>query len=63
MKDPDVAEDMTDPKTSTEAISRRRVRNEICMSLKRSSIIRNVYMGKNVAEVLVVALFLAINVT
>ena len=32
----DVAEDMYDAKTSTEAISRRRQRNEICVTLKRS---------------------------
>lgn len=63
LQDPDVAEDMTDPKTSTEAISRRRVRNEICISLKRSSIIRNVYVAKNVAEIFLVVLFLVINIT
>ena len=37
--DPDVAEDLSDPKTSTESISRQRQRNEICMALKRSSVI------------------------
>ena len=31
-KDPDVTEDMRDPKTSTEATSRERQRNEICVS-------------------------------
>lgn len=60
-KDPDVAEDMTDPKTSTEAISRRRQRNEICMSLKRSSIIHHVYLVKNFVEILICILFLCIN--
>ena len=61
-KDPDVTEDMTDPKTSTEAISRRRQRNEICVSLKRSSIIYTVYIGKNFLELFLVSIFLPINV-
>ncbi len=83
-KDPDVTEDVTDPKTSTEAISRlvfvvvnklnvlkyphilivgrRRQRNEICMSLKRSSIIHHVYIGKNVGECALVLTFLALDV-
>ena len=60
-KDPDVAEDMYDPKTSTEAISRRRQRNEICVTLKRSSIIHDVYIGKNCIEVLLVFLFLFVS--
>ena len=38
-KDPDVAEDVSDPKASIEVISRQRQRNEICITLKRSSII------------------------
>ena len=58
----DVAEDMTDLKTSVEAISRRRQRNEICTSLKRSSIIHHVYIGKNVLEVAIVVFFLPINI-
>ncbi len=53
-KDPDAAEDMTDPKTSIEAISRQRQRNEICISLKRSSFIRKVYIAKNIIEILFV---------
>ena len=61
-KDPDVAEDMYDATTSTEAISRRRQRNEICVTLKRSSIIHHVYIGKNVLEILLVLLFLPINI-
>ena len=61
-KDPDVAEDMTDPKTSTDAISRRRQRNEICVSLKRSSIIHHVYIGKNFLECLIVLIFLPMNI-
>lgn len=54
---------MTDPKTSTEAISRRRQRNEICVSLKRSSIIHNVYIAKNVFECCLILLILPINVS
>ena len=61
-KDPDVAEDMTDPKTSTEAISRRRQRNEICTTLKRGSLMYRVYIGKNLFEVLLVLVFLPVNV-
>jgi len=61
-KDPDVAEDMTDPKTSTEAISRRRQRNEICVSLKRSSIIHHVYIAKNFVKVLLIIVYLPENV-
>ena len=55
-------QDMTDPKTSTEAISRRRQRNEVCMSLKKGSVIHHVYLGKNVFEILVVCFFLPINI-
>ena len=61
-KDPDVAEDMYDATTSLEAISRRRQRNEICVTLKRSSIIHHVYIGKNVLEILFILLFLPINI-
>ena len=39
-KDPDVAEDVLDNKANSEAISRQRQRTEICMTLKRSNIIR-----------------------
>lgn len=62
-KDPDVAEDMYDPKTSTEAISRRRQRNEICVTLKRSSIIHDVYIGKNCVKVLLILLYLLMDVS
>jgi hypothetical protein len=41
---------MIDPMTSTDAISRRQQRNEICVTLKRSSIIHDVYIGKNCVE-------------
>jgi hypothetical protein len=62
-KDPDVIEDMTDPKTSTEAISRQRQRNEICISLKRGSMIHHVYIAKNALEVFIVCLFLPMNMS
>lgn len=62
-KDPDAAEDMTDPKTSTGAISRRRQRNEICVSLKQSSFIYQVYLLKNYFEIfLVISLYLPTNI-
>ena len=60
---PDVAEDMTDPKTSTEVISRRRQRNEICISMKRSSMIHNVYILKNCFEIFLCAVFFFYNVS
>ena len=62
-KDPNVTEDMTDPKTSTEAISRQRQRNEICISLKRGSMIHHVYLAKNFAEVILVCVFLPLNLS
>ena len=58
---PDVAEDMTDPKTSTEGISKRRQRNEICVTMKRSSIIHNVYIMKNCLEIFLCIVFTAYN--
>ena len=61
-KDPDVAEDMYDSTTSTEAISRRRQRNEICVVLKRSSFIHHIYLLKNVLEIALVLLYTPINV-
>ena len=60
-KDPDVAEDVYNAATSTDAISRMRQRNEICVALKRSSIIHHVYIIKNVAEILLVLIYLPIN--
>ena len=62
-KDPNVTEDMTDPKTSTEAISRQRQRNEICISLKRGSVIHHVYLAKNFAEIILVCIFLPLNLS
>merc|ERR1712223_1244365 len=53
-KDPDAIEDMMDPKTSTEATSRERQRNEICVSLKRSSIIHGWYLVKNAFEIFLI---------
>ena len=48
--------------TSTSAMSRLRQRNEICVVLKRSSIIHHAYIGKNVAEILMIFLFLPLNI-
>ena len=60
-KDPDVAEDLTNA-NDTAAISRRRQRNEICVTLKRSSVIHHVYIAKNVFEVILVLLYLPLNI-
>ena len=61
-KDPDAIEDMMDPKTSTEATSRERQRNEICVSLKRSSIIHGWYLVKNAFEIfLIIVIYTPIN--
>ncbi|XP_023343416.1 uncharacterized protein LOC111712896 [Eurytemora carolleeae] len=61
-KDPDVAEDVVDDKANTEAISRRRRRNEVCMSLKRSSVIHQMYVFKNIMELILLIVFIPINV-
>ncbi|XP_023323607.1 uncharacterized protein LOC111697737 isoform X2 [Eurytemora carolleeae] len=61
-KDPDVAEDVSDDKSNTEAISRKRRRNEVCMSLKRSSIIHQSYVLKNVIEIFMLGLFIPFNI-
>ena len=61
-KDPDVAEDVQDNKANVEAIARRRRRNEVCMSLKRSSIIHNTYILKNIVEILILASYIPFNV-
>ena len=53
---------MIDPMTSTDAISRRRQRNEICVTLKRSSIIHDVYICKNFVEVLMVVVYLSVDI-
>ena len=60
-KDPDVAEDVFDDKANSEAISRRRQRNEVCMGLKRSSIIHHMYIGKNVLEICLLLFFIPFN--
>ena len=63
-KDPDVTEDMIDPKTSTEATSRQRQRKEICVSLKRSSIIHDCYLIKNAIEILLILIiYLPLNLS
>ena len=62
-KDPDVAEDVQDLKANTEAISRVRRRREVCMGLKRSSVIFHTYILKNILVLLLLLMFIAINVT
>ncbi|TRY63902.1 hypothetical protein TCAL_14320 [Tigriopus californicus] len=59
--DPDVAEDITDPTTSTDAICRLRQRREICASLQESSTIHHVYIGKNLFKIVLVAGLVALN--
>ena len=61
-KDPDLAEDVFDDKANFEAISRRRRKNEVCMGLKRSSIIHTVYIIKNIMEICMILLFVPFNV-
>ena len=61
-KDPDVAEDVQDLKANSEAISRTRRKREVCMGLKRSSVIYNTYIMKNVAVLLLLLSFITFNV-
>ena len=61
-KDPDVAEDVLDNKANSEAISRRRQRNEICMGLKRSNIIHTMYIVKNIIEIVLLLIFIPFNI-
>ena len=61
-KDPDVAEDVCDDKANSEAISRRRRRNEICMGLKRSSIIHTTYILKNITEICLLFIFIPFDI-
>jgi len=61
-KDPDLAEDVWDSKANSEAISRQRRRNEVCMSLKRSSIIHTMYIIKNILEIMMLLVFIPFNV-
>ena len=60
-KDPDVAEDMYEA-NDTGAISRRRQRNEICVLLKRSSIIHHAYIIKNLVEIIIILVCLPFNI-
>lgn len=61
-KDPDGTEDMRDPRTATAGITARRHRNEICVSLKRSSIICNVYLVKKFTEIFLGYVFILIDI-
>ena len=61
-KDPDVAEDVQDDKCNVDIIARRRRRNEVCMSLKRSSLIHNVYILKNSLEIVFLVTIIPVNI-
>ncbi|XP_023334449.1 uncharacterized protein LOC111705966 isoform X2 [Eurytemora carolleeae] len=61
-KDPDVAEDVSDDKANTEAISRKRRRNEVCMSLKTSNVISQSYVLKNIMEICMLAIIIPFNI-
>ena len=61
-KDPDVIEDLTDFKSNSEVVSRQRRKNEICVGLKRSSIISRSYTYKNIVEVVFLFLFIFFNI-
>ena len=56
-------DDVTDPKTSADVIARRRQRNEICISMKRSSVIHDVYILKNFIEIILCGFFVGLNLT
>lgn len=60
-RDPDGAEDVTDDRDQ-EVISRKRRKNEVCNSMKRSSIIYLTYLIKNVAEILLQLIFILLNI-
>lgn len=61
-KDPDAAEDMTDTKSSAEAICRKRQRKEVCVALKRSSTILNVYFVKKFTQIFLTFLFIMLDI-
>ena len=61
-KDPDVIEDITDWKANSDAVSRQRRKNEICIGLKRSSVISKTYIYKNIAEMVLLVIFISFNV-
>eukprot|EP00092_Neocalanus_flemingeri_P016447 GFUD01017797.1.p1 GENE.GFUD01017797.1~~GFUD01017797.1.p1 ORF type:complete len:977 (-),score=204.76 GFUD01017797.1:255-3140(-) len=61
-KDPDVAEDFSAGQFSTDKILRERQRQEICGALRGSNMYYNIYMVKNVLEVLMAVLFITVNI-
>ena len=61
-KDLDGTEDMRDPRLSTAGIAVRRHRNEICVSLKRSSIIYNVYLVKKCVHLFLGYVFILLDI-
>ena len=61
-KDPDVAEDFSAGKFSTDKILRERQRQEICGALRGSNLYYNLYLVKNILEVIMAVIFIIINV-
>ena len=61
-KDIDGTEDMRDPRMSTAGIAARRHRNEICVSLKRSSILYNVYLVKKCVHLFLGYIFILLDI-
>ena len=58
--DPDAAEDLTD--SNAETISRQRRKNEICCGLKRSGIIKNAFIYRNITEIVFLIGFIIFNI-
>ena len=61
-KDTEGTEDLKDPKTTAARVTAKRHRNEVCVSLKRSSIICNVYLVKKIIEIFLGCFFIMTNI-
>ena len=61
-KDPDVAEDFSDGKFSTDKILRERQRQEICGALSGSSTYYYTFMLKNILEIIMGILYIVANI-
>ena len=61
-KDPDVAEDFSAGQFSTDKILRDRQRQEICGALRGSNLYYNIYMVKNILEVIMAVIFITVNI-
>ena len=60
-KDPDVAEDFTGGATDSNKVIRERQREEICGALRGSSLFYQMYVFKNVLEIILALVFLLID--